>query len=217
VKGAIMHRLDALRAAVDKARSVPMSASVMINRSEFLELLTELEIAIDGTLSHATEVVGDRDAVLAEGHSEAEEILRAAEMQRDDMLSDTDIFRLGKLRAEEVTARAEQEAAALRGETEAWVEAKLANFEDTLARTVASVRTGLAQLTGPDAPELDDEMRQETDEYVKEKLSGFEQSLVGTIELLHRGRSQLAEGHSHLLADDTDVSEIVLPDHLERS
>ncbi|MCW2753503.1 MAG: hypothetical protein JWQ32_914 [Marmoricola sp.] len=211
-----MHRLDALRGAVDKARSVPMSASVMINRTEFIELLTELEIAIDGTLSHATEVVGDRDAVLAEGHNEAEEILRAAEMRRDDMLSDTDVFRLGKLRAQEVTERAEQEAAALRAETEAWVEAKLANFEDTLARTVASVRTGLAQLTGPDAPELDDEMRQETDEYVKEKLSGFEQSLVGTIELLHRGRSQLAEGHSHLLADDTDVSQIVLPDHLDR-
>lgn len=216
MKDAIMHRLDALRGAVDKARSVPMSASVMINRSEFLELLAELEIAIDGSLSQATEVVGDRDAVLAEGRGEAEEILRAAEMQRDDMLSDTDVFKLGKLRAEEIAARAEQEAESLRAETEAWVEAKLANFEDTLARTVASVRTGLAQLTGPEAPELDEEMRQETDEYVKEKLSGFEASLVGIIELLHRGRSQLAEGHSHLLGDDTDVSEIVLPDHLER-
>ncbi|RNL65153.1 hypothetical protein EFK50_04060 [Nocardioides marmoriginsengisoli] len=216
MKDDIIRRLDSLRNAVDSARSVPMSASVMINRSEFLALLSELESTIDSTLSHATEVVGERDAFVDTGRIEAIELLREAERRSEDLVSDTDVYRLAQLRAEEITTAATEGAARLRAETEEYVEAKLANFEDTVERTVAAVRSGRAQLKGPDAPELDEEMRQETDEYVDEKLASFEEILVSTAELVRRGRAQLTGGHAHLLADDTDVGEMVLPDHLER-
>jgi cell division septum initiation protein DivIVA len=216
VKDDIIHRLDALRNAVDTARSVPMSASVMINRSEFLDLLSELESTIDTTLSHATEVLGERDAFVDTGRIEAIELLREAEKKSEDLVSDTDVYRLAQLRAEEITTAAAEGAARLRAETEEYVEAKLANFEDTVERTVASIRSGRAQLKGPDAPELDEEMRQETDEYVEEKLAAFEDILVSTVELVRRGRAQLTGGHSHALGDDTDVDHLTLPDHLQR-
>ncbi|HEX4189678.1 MAG TPA: hypothetical protein VHZ06_01680 [Marmoricola sp.] len=216
MKEDIVRRLDALRIAIDAARSVPMSASVMINRNDFHELLSSLEVAIDGTLSHATEVVGERDAFVDTGRLEAIAILRDAEQKSEDLISDTDVYRTATLRAEEIRAEAEREAAALRAETDHYVESKLANFEDALERTVTSVRTGRARLRAPDAPPLDAELRQETAEYVDERLGGFEETLVGTIDLVRRGRAQLAGGHSHRLGDDTDVHDIVLPDHLER-
>lgn len=216
MKDDIIRRLDALRAAVDAARSVPLSSSVMINRTEFTALLAELEMTIDHTLQHASDVVEDRDAFVDTGRLEAIELLREAERKSEDLVSDTDVYRLATLRAEEIRADAERETAALKAETDAYVEAKLANFEDTLERTVTSVRTGRAQLAGPDAPELDEEMRVETDEYVDSKLAGFEALLVSTIDLVHRGRAQLSGGHSHRLGDDADVAEIVLPAHLER-
>lgn len=148
MKDDILGHLDRLRAAVEEARSVPMSASVMINRSDFLDLLAALEVAIDETLTRATEVVGDRDAVLASGMTEAEEIVRAAEQQREDLVSDTDVYRLAVARAEEIEAAAQQAAAELRAETDEYVEAKLANFELTLERTIDLVRHGRAQLSG---------------------------------------------------------------------
>jgi len=171
VKDDVTTRLDALRHAVDEARSVPMSASVMINRSEFHSMLDDLERIIDKTLSEATEVVDDRAAVLASGSEEAEEILRQARLQSEQLVSDTDVYRLATERAVEVQQAAAREAANLRSETDAYVEGKLANFELTLERTLELVRKGRANLTG---------------------------------------------GHSHGLADDSDVHEIVLPDHLER-
>lgn len=216
MKDDIIRRLDALRNAVDSARSVPMSASVMINRSELRELLAELEMTIDTTLSQATEVVGERDALVDTGRIEALEILREAERKREDMASDTDVYKLAQLRAEELRAAVEAEAAAVRAETEEYVEAKLANFEDTVERTVAAVRSGRAQLAAPDAPPMDPAMRAETDEYVLEKLAGFEEVLVGIVELVSKGRAQLVGGHSHLLGDDTDVDGIDLPEHLQR-
>ena len=171
VRGEIDARLRELRAAVEDARSMPMSASVMINRAEFLDLIAALEAAVDQTLSQATEVVGDRDSVLASATERAEEILRAAEQERERLVSETDVFRLAESRATEITEAAERAATELQAETDQYVEEKLANFELTLERT---------------------------------------------LELVRRGRAKLSGGHSHRLGDDSDVDDIVLPDHLER-
>ena len=170
MKDDVTAQLDALRRAVDEARSVPMSASVMINRSEFHAALDQLEVVIDKTLSEATEVVDDREAVVASGSEEAEEILRQARLRSEQMVSDTDVYRLATERAVEVQQAAAREAASLRAETDEYVEGKLANFELTLERT---------------------------------------------LDLVRKGRAQLSGGHSHRLGDDSDVHEIVLPDHLD--
>lgn len=157
MKGDIDARLHDLRTAVEEARSMPMSASVMINRAEFLDLLGALESAIDQTLSQATEVVGDREAVLAEGITQAEEIVRAAEMERDILVSETDVFRLAEGRAAEITEAAQKAAAELQAETDQYVEEKLANFELTLERTLELVRRGRARLTGGHSAGLGDD------------------------------------------------------------
>jgi len=150
-------RLRDLRTAVEEARSVPMSASVMFNRSEFLDLVAALEAAVDQTLSQATEVVGDREAVVAEGRSQAEEIIRAAEMERDKLVSQTDVYHLAEIRAAEITEAAEAAAAELQAETDRYVEEKLANFELTLERTLELVRRGRARLSGGHSHRLGDD------------------------------------------------------------
>jgi hypothetical protein len=148
VREEIDARVRALRAAVDDARSVPMSSSVMINRSEFLELLDALASALDQTLTRATEVVGDREAVVASGVDQAEEIVRAAELEREKLVSDTDVYRLAESRAAEITEAAERAARELRAEIDEYVEERLANFELTLERTLEMVRRGRASLSG---------------------------------------------------------------------
>jgi hypothetical protein len=171
MKDDINQRIADLRAAVESARSVPMSASVMFNRSDFLDLIGRLEDAVNATLVQASEVVEDRDAFVDTGRLEAIEILREAERQQADLVSDTDVYKLAQARAAEIEAESQQAAAELRAATDEYVEAKLANFEHTLEKTLDLVRRGRAQLTG---------------------------------------------GHVHGLSDDTDVSDITLPDHLER-
>jgi hypothetical protein len=148
VRDEIDARLRALRSAVEEARSVPMSASVMINRSEFVELLDALQSAVDQTLTRATEVVGDREAVLASGVDQAEEIVRAAELEREKLVSDTDVYRLAESRAAEITEAAGRAASELRAETDEYVEERLANFELALERTLDIVRRGRARLSG---------------------------------------------------------------------
>ncbi|MET3960547.1 cell division septum initiation protein DivIVA [Marmoricola sp. OAE513] len=131
------------------------------------------------------------------------------------MVSDTDVFKLAQLRAEEVVADAERDAARLRSEAEEYVEAKLANFEHTLTKTADRMVLGRSQIAKLAPEELED-LKVETDQYVTEKLTEFENMLVEAVQVLRKGRAQLTGGHVHGLADDTDVGAISLPEHLDR-
>ena len=141
-------RLAELRQAVEGARSMPMSASAVINRAEVLELVDGLEKAIDAALVEARAVLADRDAVVEEGRREADELLAAARSEREAIVSDTEVYRVAKREADALLADAATEAEALRRETDEYVDAKLANFEITLERTTEAVKRGRERLAG---------------------------------------------------------------------
>ena len=141
-------RLAELRQAVEGARSMPMSASAVINRAEVLELVDGLEKAIDAALVEARAVLADRDAVVEEGRREADELLAAARSEREAIATDTEVYRVAKREADALLAGAAAEAEALRRETDEYVDAKLANFEITLERTPEAVKRGRERLAG---------------------------------------------------------------------
>lgn len=144
-----MHaRLAELRQAVEGARSMPMSASAVINRGEVLELVDGLEKALDAALVEARAVLADRDAVVDEGRRQADEVLAEARAEREAIISDTEVYRVAKREAEALLEQARAEAEALLRETDEYVDSKLANFEITLERTTEAVKRGRERLAG---------------------------------------------------------------------
>jgi F0F1-type ATP synthase membrane subunit b/b' len=141
-------KLAEIRQVVEEARSMPMSASAVVNRADLLSLIDELQDAIATELTDAERVVADRDAVLEEGRQQAEQILTDARNEREHIISDTEVFRLAKREADEVLAHARAESEELRKETDEYVDAKLANFEITLERTMEAVKRGRERLAG---------------------------------------------------------------------
>jgi hypothetical protein len=141
-------KLAELRQAVEEARSMPMSASAVVNRGELLDLVGEIERAVDAALSDAREILADREGVVDEGRKEATQIIADARNERDHLVSDTEVYRVAKRKADEVLAQADADAEALRKETDEYVDAKLANFEITLERTIEAVKRGRERLAG---------------------------------------------------------------------
>lgn len=141
-------RLGELRKTIEEARSMPMSASAVVNRADVLALIDRLADAVGTGLVEADEVVGDRDAVVEAGRTEAEDILRDARAESERLVSDSYVFQLANTRAEEVTEAAKQEARELREEADRYVEEKFANFELALDRTLDVVRRGRARISG---------------------------------------------------------------------
>ena len=145
-------RLGDLRRLVDEGRAMPMSASVMVNRNDLLQRLDDLERAVREALADADRVTADKDAVVDEGRREAESLVAQARDEQLRMASATEVARQAQEQADDELARARTEAAALREETDAYVDHQLAGFEVALERTLDTVRRGRQRLAVRDAP-----------------------------------------------------------------
>ena len=130
---------------------MPMSASVVVNRAEILELLDALEQEMDVAFDDAETLLRERERIAAEARTEAEHIIADARHERDRLVSDTEVFRGAQRRADEVLAAAKADAEGLRAETDHYVDETLANFEITLERTTEAVKRGRERLAGRSA------------------------------------------------------------------
>ncbi|MGW5846451.1 cell division initiation protein [Streptomyces sp. NPDC055254] len=205
----VQKKLDEIVAAVGGARSMPMSASCVINRAELLEALEEVRKALPGSLAQAQELIGGREQMVEDARREAERIIESAHNQRGSLISDTEIARRSRAEADRILDEARREAEEIRAEADDYVDSKLANFEVVLTKTIGSVDRGREKLLGRgpgpdgqgygdpdylDAPERSHDpetQRQQADAYVDTKLATFEAVLAKTLEAVGRGRQKL--------------------------
>ena len=147
----VQEKLAELRRVVEQARSMPMSASAVVNRGEVLELIDQLTGAVETAFTDSQQVLADRESVVDEGRRTAEQIVADAHNEREKIISDTDVYRVAKREADQIVDKARSEAEELRKETDDYVDAKLANFEITLERTTEAVKRGRERLAGRSA------------------------------------------------------------------
>ena len=150
----VHEKLDELTAIVEQARSMPMSASCVVNRGEVLGLLEEIRTLLPEEFRHARMLLDDRESVVDEGRREAERLIGLAEEQRLAMTSETEVVSEARRQAERIRAEAADEARTMRHEVDDYVDTKLANFEVVLEKTLGAVHRGREKLGGR-APQQD--------------------------------------------------------------
>jgi vacuolar-type H+-ATPase subunit H len=210
----VQKKLDEIVAAVSGARSMPMSASCVVNRAELLSQLEEVRAALPGSLAQAEELIGDREHLVERARQEADRIIETAHAERGSLISDTEIARRSQAEADRILDEARREAEEIRAEADDYVDSKLANFEVVLTKTLGSVGRGREKLlgTGPgldengyedeDAPERSHDpetLRRDADAYVDVKLGAFEAVLAKTLDAVGRGRQKL---HGRIATDE---------------
>ncbi len=144
----IHDKLDELIALIEGARSMPMSASCVVNRGEVLGLLEELRELLPEEFRHAQLLLADREAVIEEGRRQVERLIDTARNERSRMVDQTDVAAEAKREAERIRAEVYDEAVALRAQVDDYVDTKLANFEVVLEKTLSAVQRGREKLRG---------------------------------------------------------------------
>jgi hypothetical protein len=137
-----------LRALVEGARSMPMSASVVVNRTDVLDLVERLEAAVPSAFADQDQLDAERAAVLAAAGEEARSIVAAAEQERDRLAGESEVLRAAQQQADTLREQAAVDATELRQETDEYVDARLATFEVTLTKILAAVTRGRSRLHG---------------------------------------------------------------------
>ena len=141
-------KLAQLEELLAEAKTVPLSASIMLNRAEVDGLVGEIRAAVPEEVKQARWVVKERGDVLAQARADAEAIVQAAYDERDQLVQQTEVGRAARAEADRLLAEAKEEARLLRLEADDYVDAQLAKFEVLLHKTLSTVERGRENLRG---------------------------------------------------------------------
>lgn len=149
--------LDELVATVEHGRGVPMSASVMVNRSEVLDLLTTARDivpdqihAADSIMSEAGDVRADAHrqakAVIAQAHADAETIIEEARAQAVELTSNHEITQAAHAERERIISDAREQADKLGHGANTYSDNVLASLQSTLETALSQVSAGRSEI-----------------------------------------------------------------------
>ena len=142
-----------VRDLIDTARSMPMSASVLVNREELLELLDDALDGLPEELRHARRLLKEREEFLTEAHRDADEIRERAAATAARMVEEREIVRQSEATAQHIVTEAESNARQIQHEAEDYIDQKLASFEVILDRTLQTIQKGRDRLSVQLEPE----------------------------------------------------------------
>ncbi|MDP4803986.1 MAG: hypothetical protein NWR45_03430 [Candidatus Nanopelagicales bacterium] len=142
----VQERLDELAVLVEDAKSVPLSASCVLNRAQVLDLIEEIRQLLPESVMRADELLADREAVVQDGRREADRILERARAEADRMISEHEVYLAAVSEADALRHDSIQETARMRQETDDYIDSKLATFEITLHKTLQTVDRGRERL-----------------------------------------------------------------------
>jgi flagellar biosynthesis/type III secretory pathway protein FliH len=139
-------RLARLRELISSARSMPMSASCVVNRSEVLAAIDELASHLPKEIDEARAVIDESQSRIADGEAEAARIIADANKHALQQAGHSAQVKYAEERSAKIIADAEAEAEELRREVDMFIDSRMAGFESVLAKTASQVRTARHRL-----------------------------------------------------------------------
>ncbi len=206
--------LDAMGAMVERASSVPLSASCMVNRAEMLALVERARAELPVELDQAAELLVAHQEVISRAETEAEELLAQAQADAEQMITDSAVVASAHARSEQILDAARAEAARLLRECDLYCDNRLGALEETLNRSLGQVRRGRDRLR--ERSELDylDPLPDEADPEGRDVQVEYQQAVERQREQQDREAWAVRERHRDEAYDQYEQDELegqVLP------
>jgi hypothetical protein len=154
----VQGKLDEIITMVETAKGKALSGSAaVIDRPALLGALEELRQLLPAEMSEARSLLRERadlqaesraqaDVLLGKAHAEADRLAAAARQERDRMLTESALIDEAQRVASEIRQDAEAEAQRMREQTDEYVDASLARFEELLSGSLETVTRGRARV-----------------------------------------------------------------------
>ena len=142
----VVENLESAIAAVEEARSVPLSASCVINRSELLQLLDKIKVSFPNDLAKAIAIQRDKENILEDAHEQADAIIEQAREEVARLVEQTTIVSSARKEANRILAEANTDGEKSREEIDAYIDSRLATLEVILNKTLDVISKGRDKL-----------------------------------------------------------------------
>lgn len=133
--------ISTLYEMIQDAKGIPFSSEkCSIERDKALDLLDELSNQLPGELKQAKTIVESRGEVINSAKREAESILKQAQMQARQMVSQEAVYQEAQAQANEMVKAAQDKIRDLKQVTNDYVDDNLRRTEEEIANALAEVR-----------------------------------------------------------------------------
>jgi len=144
--GELQDMIDVMIAHLEEAKSMPLSANVLVDKDEFLTMLHRMREELPNELRAARWMVREREAFVARTNERAHEIIERSRSESRRLVSESYVLAEAVEEANILVRRAEGEARRLRLEAEDEIEANLEKIESLLASVLTKVHGARAEL-----------------------------------------------------------------------
>lgn len=149
----IYHLIDRLERLLNESWRMPLSAYLMINEDDFLDVIDQMRTTVPREIKEAEKVLRERDRIVAQAEEEAERVVQLAQEDADALVEEHEIIRAAEQRGQTLLARANREAEGMRAEADEYarqvllsLDSQLDVLEEQLAGLLSTVRNGLETL-----------------------------------------------------------------------
>ncbi|MFN2583020.1 MAG: hypothetical protein ABR498_09805 [Candidatus Dormibacteria bacterium] len=155
----VLEFIDQLEEMIATARRLPLSANVVVNEDETLDLVDRIRLGLPDEVVEARHTLVDRERIVATAEEEGERIMSRAEEEaqrivRDatdraaELLAQHQLTEQARKHAEVMLAESESRATGVRDEADAYARDVMTNLEEQLMRALTTVRRGIETLPG---------------------------------------------------------------------
>ena len=143
-----LEKLESVITMVKEARSVPLSASCVLHRSEMLAILDEIRSSLPSDFEAAQNLLKHREDIIEEGRQSAEQLIAHAREEVARMVEQTSIVVAAREESARLVDQAHAQVEKERSDVDAYIDSRLATLEVILNKTLEAVNRGRERLAG---------------------------------------------------------------------
>ena len=133
--------IGALYDLVQDARSMPLAADkCILERDKVLDMLDEIIAQLPHELKQSRTIVESRNELISQARREAEGIIRQAQEQAKEMVTQESVYIEAKRRSEELVGQTQARIDALKKASNEYMDEALRRTEEVIAQSLNNVR-----------------------------------------------------------------------------
>lgn len=126
---------------------IPLTNKIIIDEDRLIDLIDHIRQDLPSEFRNAQEICQQREAVLQEAQREAEATKAMAERQRMQMVSESEIYRMGQQEADRLIREAHIQIHEQQASADQYADEVLAELENKIARALQTIQNGRQFLT----------------------------------------------------------------------
>ena len=158
MNGNIEELITALYDMIQDAKALPLGADkCIIERDRALDMLDELSAQMPGELKQAKTIVQSRDELVSQARREAENMIRSARAQAEELVKQENIYQEARRQCELMVVETQNRINQLKTVSNDFVDNSLAQTEEAVLKALNELRETRARfqaLSGMNQPQM---------------------------------------------------------------